>query len=299
MPDYHRYSHEAMTTIFDVLIVHEDEAYARGAAQAAFNEILRLEGMLNRHNPGTDIGMINRLTPGQWLRVNLEGMNCLELSARAYVLTGGAFDPCFRSTQGGTQASAMEALLLSRPEDDSSDEPAEYLVGIDPAANAFTSAELDLGAIGKGYALDCAMEILRDYSITNVLLNSGTSTVLAAGPGPHGQGWTVGVSGDFREDTGIATVNLLDCALSGSGTAVKGDHIKNPATGQPAAALAAWARTTTAAWSDAISTALMIMDDEPARAMLTSAEANEAGLHGAIVIYPAANPLIIGPWPNE
>jgi thiamine biosynthesis lipoprotein ApbE len=224
--------------------------------------------------------------------VNLEVLGCLEIAARAYVKTHGAFDPAFRSTAGGTRPSAMDFLMLSRPESDTPEGPAEYLVGFDPAAadHGFESADIDLGGIGKGFALDHAAELLEDWSVQNFLLNSGTSTVLARGGGPEGKGWTVGVSGDYREMTGVHTTDLVNVSLSGSGTAVKGEHIKNPKTGEPAQALAAWAKARNAAWTDAISTGLMIMQKETARTLM-----HQGKVAQGIVVYPDGFE-IFGDW---
>lgn len=296
---YHRFSHEAMTTGFDALIIHPDVQYARSAAYAVFAEVDRMERLLNRHEPGTDISQINALRPGQWMRVTLEVLECLEIAARAFIETGGAFDVAFRSTAGGTRPSAMNFLLLSRPESDT-DEPMEHLVGIDPQAadHGFDGAEIDLGGVGKGYALDQARAIMRDWELDNYLLHSGTSTVLASGAGPAGEGWPVGVSGDYRDETGIRTTQLRDCSMSGSGTAVKGDHIRNPHTGEAATALCAWALHPSAAWTDCLTTALMIMTQAQAREFC-----QQHTDISAIALYPAApgatpevKILVHGPW---
>lgn len=292
---YHRFSFEAMTTMFDVLVAHEDKAYAGYAAQAVFREIERLELLLSRHDPTTDVARINRLAPGEYMRVSMEVLNCLEFAARAYVYTDGAFDPAFRSREGG-RPSAMDFLIMSSPESAEPDAPAEFLVGIDPAAveHGFTSAELDMGAIGKGFALDLATMLMDDYSLDNYLLNSGTSAVLARGGGPEGEGWIVGVSGDYRDQTGISTTALHNCAMSGSGTAIKGEHIRIPESGAAAGALCSWAKAGSAAWSDAMSTALMVMA-RPRAEELFVADPATGDDFSAIVVYPEGH-IIHGTW---
>ena len=70
-------------------------------------------------------------------------------------------------------------------------------------------------------------------------------------------------TGDWGEKAGMTEVKLKDKAISGSGTEVKGSHILNPKTGKPAQRhLAAWAIHPSAAVSDALSTAFMMMEEE-------------------------------------
>ena len=134
-----------------------------------------------------------------------------------------------------------------------------------PEGRASAAAiELDLGAIGKGYALDAALSMLRIWDVGNVLLHAGTSTALAAGPGPagggRGRGWPVGAGSTAGTTSGPGRVILRNRALSGSGTEVKGAHIIDPRTARPAAGHdAAWASHPSAAASDALSTAFMVM----------------------------------------
>lgn len=317
----HRFSHEAMTTTFDALIVHEDAVYAEQAARAVFAEISRIERLISRFDPGTDIAQINRLRPGEYMAVNLEIVACLEVAAAAYHATFGVYDASYRSRQGGVRPSAMDFLLLSRPDDvleeEATPENMQYLVGFAPEAAAEGYGQdmtipveaqtlepnsgadptppdglnIDLGGIGKGFALDAVQMIWDDWEIKNALLSAGTSTVLARGDGPEGHGWPVGVSGDFGAETGVDKVYLRDQGLSGSGTAVKGEHIRTPATGTAAGAVAAWALADSAGWTDAIATAAMAMT--PAQAARFHDENPDTSL---VVVYPASAPLVAGAW---
>lgn len=60
----HRFSYEAMTTQFEVIIAGHKHEYARQASGAVFREIDRLNNLLNKYDAGSDIGQVNLATPG-------------------------------------------------------------------------------------------------------------------------------------------------------------------------------------------------------------------------------------------
>ena len=90
--------------------------------------------------------------------------------------------------------------------------------------------EFDLGAIGKGFALDRMAEVLREWDCPAFLLVAGGSSILAGDPPADNTGWSCGLG----DDNSPQRYWLTNCSLSGSGLAVKGQHIFDPRTGQPA-----------------------------------------------------------------
>jgi len=259
-----------MGTFFEVLVAGEDETYSGQAAQAVFSEVDRLERLFSRFDPGSDIGRANRLRPGEELAIGPDTYECLALAEEARRETAGAFDVNVRARNarntGTHDLSVLESgqlsyvspyLLVGGGE--------RFLIRRPPQdPSAFIGLDLDLGGIGKGYALDRALEILKEWSLENVLLQGGTSTALAIGSAPQEEntnlkGWPVGAGGGWPETPG--QVLLSGRALSGSGKEVKGEHILDPRTGLPARGhLAAWASHPSAALADACSTALLVMD---------------------------------------
>ncbi|MEI6809988.1 MAG: FAD:protein FMN transferase [bacterium] len=261
-----------MNTVFEVIVAGESEPNARGVAADVFCEIDRLERMLSRFDSSSDVGQLNLLNPGSSVHVSREVYECLLLAAWAYAETDGAFDVTIGPVMDVVRGASVRAGKPGREDIES----AVSLVGMNnlllSAADCSVSLReghrvgIDLGAIGKGHALDKAAEILERWEIKNYLLSAGTSTVLAAGNGDESGGWYVGIGGEWGKAAGIEGVRLHDEALSGSGTEEQGEHIRDPRTGLPAKAhLAAWARCPSAACSDALSTAFMVMSTEKVR----------------------------------
>lgn len=247
------FQHEAMNTFFEIAVAGQPRDYARHAAQAAFAELERLEEELSRFIDGSHIARANRLARDESVVLSPDALECLLIATDLSLATGRAFDPAYAS---------------ERPADLDPDLPPYTL---DPARHTLTSRairlRLDLGAVGKGYALDVMAATLRDWGITSACLNSGGSSLLTLGEETAGSGgWAVGLG----EEETYRAIPLRDASLSGSGTAVKGSHLIDPRTGHPAKRTArTWALAPTAAQADALSTAFFLMD-EPAVATLCS-----------------------------
>lgn len=238
------FRHEAMATFFEVVVAAQPERYAGQAAAAVFREIDRLERELSRFVESSDVARANRLAAGESIVIGSDTLECLLVAADVSVATGGAFDPAYASLRG----SGMP--------------PEAPLYSLDPESHQLVShaatLALDLGAVGKGYALDRAAEVLRDWQVNAACLVAGGSTVLALDPPPATDGWPIGI-GDAPH---VQTIPLARIALSASGTAVRGAHLMDPRTGGPASrTLRTWALAPNAAQSDALSTAFFVLSD--------------------------------------
>jgi len=267
-----------MATTFDFSLIEDSLPDAQAAAEAAFVLIDQLEEKLSYFIPSSDISQINALRAGQGVIVSVDTFACLKIAHEMFVKTNGAFDP------------TVGCLLTQRePWDADQDVPRGSaprplgqtvrlgfdLLDLDPVTRTVAvhadGVRLDLGAIGKGFALDLAAEMLRDYGITSAMLSAGQSTMLPIGLPPQQQSWIMRLRDPRDETTLVARIGLVNAALSTSSTATKNPHILDPATGQPIqAALGAWAIAPTAAESDALSTAFMVLPLEAVREYCTA-----------------------------
>jgi thiamine biosynthesis lipoprotein len=267
IPGMKRFSHEAMATTFEVIIIGDDEKYARQAAAAAFEEVNRLEAELSRFIENSDVSRINNLPANRPLILGLDTFECLKLSCRIYVETGGAFDvtigpllSCWRNVDGGSREPSEQELDNARQRTGTNllrlneDEHTIELLAAD--------VQIDLGGIGKGYAVDKMAELLREWSIDTALISGGYSSVRALDGPAETNGWPLTLSNPENRKEILVRPNLQNRALGSSGIK-KGRHIINPRTMQPVKGrYAAWSSAPDAATADALSTAFMIMSPD-------------------------------------
>lgn len=264
-----KFSHEAMNTIFELVIAGQNKTYASQVSKAVFSEVDRLERLFNRFDSSSEISRINRLAPAEAMMIGVETADLLALSSAIQQQTDGAFDINWNAWQktnsrikcNNKPVNLSELVKISRAggffkiQRKSKFKAKGYL----PPLN------LDLGGVGKGYALDCVVPILKDWGVSNALLHAGTSTVLGLGPGPgkvKGKtGWPVRISFSKRGLKFEKTVFLKERALSGSGAEVKGCHIFDPVRRVPGRQkIMTWVSHPSAAIADALSTAFFVMN---------------------------------------
>src|SRR5215469_4286663 len=201
MADIHPFNHRAMATYFQVRIANEERAYAAQAAQAALDLLDGLESHLSRFRPSSDIAQIAMLAPGQKMRVSEPSFACLEITKRMELATRHAFSPTPACLE--RQDSLPQWTLL----------PEELSIRCESGQLQF-----DLGAIGKGFALDRMAELLCQWECPAFLLVAGGSSILAGDPPNDAAGWSCGLGDDDAPERFF----LTHASLSGSGLAIKG-----------------------------------------------------------------------------
>ena len=256
--NYPEFTHEAMATTFEIKVDCEDVNYACQAADAAFCELDRIETKLSRYDETSDVSKINRAATGVPVVVGYDTFACLKMAINVSDETNGAFDVTSASRfRPGIEFDSTTSDLSEVPEIESRCN----LIDLSEDALSVTVHHpglcIDLGGIGKGYALDRMAEILQEWEVNRTLLIAGGSTALAMDAPSHEKGWPV----RFGHGDNSRQVNIRYCSLSGSGLSTKGQHIVDPRSGYPVVIKKrAWALAPTAALSDALSTAFMVLD---------------------------------------
>jgi FAD:protein FMN transferase len=265
-PNIHRFSHNAMATIFEVLICHEEEKYAKYAAQEVFSELDRLEQEYSRFIKNSDISRINNLTVGESTRISPDTFECLVECANLYGKTNGAFDITIGSLMKCWLDRNKSLRNPSKEEIDSAKQKTGFFhLQLDETDFSVTMVSgpvlLDLGGFGKGFVVDRMAELLIEWSLTKFLIHGGKSSVLA-GHAPDGEkGWQVTITNPFSNQI-IEEIWIKNQAMSGSGLQ-KGYHIIDPRTGLPVKKnRATWTFSLRASICDGLSTAFLILDQE-------------------------------------
>ncbi len=241
MSEIHVFNRRAMATQFQVRIANEEKAYAQQAAQAAFALLDDLESKLSRFRANSEIAQIGELKVGEKLRLTEPVFACLNLARKMEFATRGAFSVTAAALR--TQPTKPLWSLVDK----------EFTIRCDNGR-----LEFDLGAIGKGFALDRMATVLHEWSCSAYLLVAGGSSILAGEAPADSAGWSCGLGDDHSPRRHW----LSQASLSGSGLAVKGKHIFDPRTGQPCSKHhRTWALADSAAESDALSTACMILEE--------------------------------------
>lgn len=245
-----------MHTTFSLRLCSMDEKSAAGVARDCYDRLDLLENRLSRFAEGGDVPRINHMAAGETLYISDDCHQCLLLGLEAYSLTGGLFD-----ITTGARIQHQKSGATSPPP------PLTGRLIIHPDIAAITCVEpgreIDLGGIGKGFALDQLKLLMLDWEVPGALLAAGASSLLAFGP----DAWPV----DLTSESDPLRIGLRDESLSASGTVIQGCHIVHPA-GQdampPHPPTRVWVTATTAALAEIWSTTLMLIDPEEITAFI-------------------------------
>jgi thiamine biosynthesis lipoprotein len=239
--DYFAGRFEAMAGPCVVLIDSDDRAEAAALVEIAAGEALRVERKLSRYRTDNLIHAINHAA-GRPVEVDAETSNLLDYAATCWEISGGLFDITSGvlrrvwTFDGGSRVPSQKAIeeCLERV-------GWERVTWRDRTLTMPAGMEIDLGGLGKEYAVDRTAALIAASTATPFLINFG-GDVYAAGPRRGGRTWAVGI--DDPERTGEAALYRLDVARAGLATS--GDarrfvtwggrrlgHILDPRTGWP------------------------------------------------------------------
>lgn len=252
LPPLHVFDAEGMNTLFTIRIRHAEKGEALRLAGNCFRQLEELEAELSRFRPDSEVSRINLMKSGESMLLADATYRCLQRAVEAAAMTAGMFDPALgaqtRASEGERSRAAPVGKLTLSP-----DRPQ---IVCEEAGR-----QIDLGGIGKGFALDEMAVTLADLGVHSALLSCGASTHLALGA----HSWPIVLPGGGESEP--QAVQLAARALSASGLGEQGAHVVHPDTGvSPEYTFKrVWVIAGSAALADAFSTACLIMDEEEIR----------------------------------
>ena len=266
-------AHPAMATTYSLYLYAHSQAEADAESAPVFEEIDRIEDLLSNYRPSSELSRINREAATSAVTTDPETFSFLQTSLLWSARSHGAFDITvgklmkawgfFRST--GSIPTEAELLRVR-------DEVGWQKVELNSASRTvrFLSpgVELDPGGIGKGYAVERGVEILRAERVPAALLSAGSSTIYALGAPPGQSGWKIRVPALGHAEHTLSTITVRDTSLSTANCSEKHFidnghlycHIMNPHTLRPVeGTLQVTVIAPSATDSDALSNVLFVL----------------------------------------
>jgi len=241
-------STDAMGATFSVVLYGNDQASMNQAIDAAFDEAHRLDELLSNYKPASEWSRVNREAAEHPVVISPELFQLLSDCIDYSRLSEGTFDmtvgPLMRAWGffGGTHhvpssEQLREALQIVGYQHIELNSP-NRTVRFDRAG-----VEIDPGGVGKGYAVDRMVKILRSRGFSNALVAASGSSIFGLGnPPDEPRGWQINIADPWDHRNNAAQVFLKDMSLSTSGSYEKSfrvnghrySHIMDPRGGAPA-----------------------------------------------------------------
>lgn len=302
--------HKAMGSEFSIDLYAPDQETAERWMEASFEEIDRIEDLLSNYRPTSELSRISREAGNGPVTTDPEMFAFIEKAIETSRRSDGAFDitvgPLMRAWgfffNNGRVPDAAELARLKG-------KTGWQHIKLDASARTvqFTNGvpmELDPGGIGKGYAVDRVVMLLRENSVKAALISAGSSSIYGIGAPPGAKGWQVNVPDPEHPEKVLSTVWLNDLSLSTSACTKKffiknGHrycHIFDPHTERPVEGVL---QTTVLAPStedsDALSTATFVMGKDGLKRIL-NLYPNSAGL---LILKRSVRPEYVSyRWPE-
>lgn len=266
-----------MACEFEIILSGESRQEATDITNLALDEVQRLDELLSCFRPTSEVSFLNAEAALRPVSITPDLFEILRTAKEIWRETDGAFDV----TAGPLIQLWREAESSGiAPEQSAIDRALQHVgmghVILDEQTHAVNfdapNLQINLGAIGKGYAVQKCASILDEYGIQSALISAGGSTIQAIGDGLDGEGWKIGIRHPSILGARVTEITLNNQSMSTSGGPAQRDkiveenfeHIIDPVTGLSANSKAASVSviTDSAMLSDALATAFYLRGPE-------------------------------------
>jgi thiamine biosynthesis lipoprotein len=241
-------SADAMGSTYSIAVYGSDRVRMEAAIDAAFDEVRRLDDLLSNYKPASEWSEVNRDAAQKPVKVSVELFQLLQDCVEYSRQSEGAFDISVGPLMKVWGFYKGTGHLPHRPEVAAAMAKVGYrYLQLDPVNRTVRflrpGMELDPGGIGKGYAVDRMVDVLRRNGVTIALVAGSGSSIYGMGTPPdEPKGWAVQIKDPWDQRKTVAEVWLKDMSLSTSGSYEKFfraegkvyAHIMDPRTGYPA-----------------------------------------------------------------
>jgi len=232
-----------MGTAIRVELWHEQAARGEAALDAVMEEMHRIDRAMSPFKPESELSRINREAARAPVPVSEEMFELLTRSVEFSKLSEGAFDITFASV--GCMFDYRNGVKPTEEEIEAALPGFDYRhIRLEREGRTIQFAragvQIDLGGIAKGHAVDNCVALLQERGVKEALVVAGgDSRVLGD---RRGRPWMIGIRDPRRKDAMVATMPLVDAAISTSGDyeryfeadGVRHHHILDPRTGRSA-----------------------------------------------------------------
>lgn len=273
-PSEIKYARTLMGTVVEITLVGSDDARLNAAAEAAFDEIKRLEGMMSHYKDDSDVAKINRAAGKEAITISEETMDVIDASLKLSQITNGAFDVTMgvlgkvwhftKDDKGEPSPPSVEEVKKLLPLID------YRRIILDKERSTVKlekqGMKINLGGAAKGYIIGKAVEVLKKHGVKKGIVHAGGDMVVFQEPDSHP--WLIGIQDPRNKDKIVGTIKAQNTAVSTSGDyerffikdGMRYHHIMDPSTGFPAnKSMAVTIVTKDPTLADALSTAVFVM----------------------------------------
>lgn len=268
-----------MGCLYSIVAFGDDRAATEAALERALDEVDRLDRLLSHYRPDSPLSQMNRAASRRAVEVPAELFALIATSLAYSRESDGAFDVTVGPLMKAWGFFGGEGRLPDPRElEDVRRRIGHRHVMLDRGARTVRfereGMEIDLGGIGKGYAVDRAVAVLKAEGVRSALVSACGSTIYGLGSPPGEAAWQVDVADPIRSDAIGYTIPLVDRALSISGTSekwfevdgVRYSHIMDPRTARPVqGVIGVDVIADTGLESDALDNALFVLGPEQSR----------------------------------
>lgn len=245
-PAVHKRVLKLMGNRFEISVVSADQDLAESKTELAVQEVKRIELLLTTFNEDSQTNEINRNAGIKPVKVDAEVFNLIGRSLKISALTQGAFDITYGSIDKSLWNFDVDMQQL--PDKKTAQDSVRLInyrnVILNPADQTVFLKEagmrIGFGGIGKGYAADCAKNLLQKQGITSGIVNAA-GDLITWGNQPDGKPWTIAIADPDQKTQPFSTLNISNMAIATSGNyekyavinGKKYSHTIDPKTGLP------------------------------------------------------------------